>query len=342
MRRIAPFGLVFLCLMGGLASAEQSETELHQPTRSRSNLVLEAALGEAKVDRDGSQPRRVAVRPNELLTTIDETRSGWTAAGIKEVRHGTKLILVSRSGGGTKRLAPPQPQRHDLRLRPTLLVSDEAMNGLAWLEGPDLTSLSVRTSARVHDEWDEISIVAPPARGSQTGLVATGLADGSWLLAWSAFDGKDDDILWSRGREGRWTPPRRIDQNNSVPDVMPTLVATDNGALLAWSRMIDGHYQILLSRFDGEKWLPPSLVGPPGSLEPRFAIHRDGLHLLYHHAWPAAWAVADLAPSGRIQRIAILVEDQPNRPVLVDSSNRSVELRWPHQGRRSLSWEAVP
>ena len=342
MRRYAPFGLVFLYLVGGIASAEQSETELHQPTRSRSNLVLEATLGEAKVDQDGAQPRRIAVRRNELLTTIEETHQGWTAAGIKEVRNGTNLILISRSSEGTQRLTLPQPQRHDLRLRPTLLVSDEAMSGLAWLEGPDLTSLSIRTSTRVNGEWDEVSIVAPPAKGSQTGLVATGLPDGSWMLAWSAFDGQDDDILWSQGRDDHWTPPRRIGQNNSVPDIMPTLVVTGNGALLAWSRVIDGQYQILLSRFDGANWSAPSLVGPPGSLQPRFAVRDGGLHLLYHHAWPAAWAVADLAPSGRIRRDAILAEDQPDRPVLVGSSSRSAELRWSRHGRRSLSWEAVP
>ena len=147
--------------------------------------------------------------------------------------------------------------------------------------------------------------------------------------------------MWSRGSHGRWSTANRIGQNNSVPDVMPTLVSTNQGALLAWSRMVDGQYQILLSRFGGGSWSPPTSIGPPGSLEPRFTVRNGGLHLLYHHAWPAAWAVADLAPTGRIQRIAILAEDQPSRPVLIDSSSRSVELRWPDRGNRSLSWETV-
>lgn len=341
MRRYAPFGLVLLHLAAGVSAAELSETELHQPTESRSNLVLEASLGEAMVEQEGARPRRVSVRRNELLTTIAETRNGWTAAGIEESRTGTELIIINRSSSGTRRLATPPSKRHDLRLRPTLMVSGEEMNGLAWLEGPHLMSLSVRTSVHSQGEWDEVSIVAPPAKGSQTGLVATELPDGTWLLAWSAFDGQDDDIMWSRGRNGRWSAAHRVSQNNSVPDVMPTLVATDNGALLAWSRMIDGQYQILLSRFDGGSWSTAQPIAPPGSLEPRFAVRNGGLHLLFHHAWPAAWTVADLTPTGRIQRIAILAEDQPSRPVLVDSSNRSVELRWPDQGRRSLTWEAV-
>lgn len=341
MRRYAPFGLVLLHLAAGASAAELSETELHQPTESRSNVVLEASYGEAKVEQEGLRPRRVAVRRNELLTTIAETRNGWTAAGIEESRTGTELIIINRGSSGTRRLESPPSKRHDLRLRPTLMVSDEEIKGIAWLEGPDLTSLSVRTAVHSQGEWDEVSIVAPPAKGSQTGLVATKLPDGTWLLAWSAFDGQDDDIMWSRGRSDRWSLPRRISQNNSVPDVTPSLVTTEDGALLAWSRLIDGQYQILLSRFDGGNWSSPELIGPPGSLEPRFAVRNGGLHLLYHHAWPAAWTVADLSPTGRVQRIAILPEDRPSRPVLLDSSNRAVELRWPQQGRKSLSWEAL-
>jgi hypothetical protein len=342
MRRIASLGLVFLSLTGVALSAEETATELRQPTQSRSLLVLESAMGEARVERQGGGSQRIAVRKNELLTTIAETRSGWTAAGIKQVRHGTELVVISRGTSGTRRLPTPEVQRHDLRLRPTLLVDDENMDGLAWLEGTDITSLSVRTAQRTGEEWSDVNVVAAPARGSQTGLVATALADGSWLLAWSAFDGNDDDILWSRGRGGQWSSARRVTQNDTLPDVTPTLIATGNGALLSWSRLINGEYQVVLARFDGTNWSPPSALGPRGSLDPRFVLRDDTLHLIFRNAWPAGWTVADVAATGRMQRIAILAGKQASSPVLMRSVGDSVELQWPHQASKTQRWEAVP
>ena len=46
---------------------------------------------------------------------------------------------------------------------------------------------------------ERVSFPGPGASSRSTGAV---LADGSWLLAWSAFDGQDDEIVWAR-RRGR-------------------------------------------------------------------------------------------------------------------------------------------
>ncbi len=342
MRGIAAVGLVFLSSTGVALSAEETGTELRQPTQSRSGLVLESGMGKARVERDGGRSQSITVRRMELLTTIAETRSGWTAAGIKQVQQGTELVLISRGTSGTRRLPAPEVQRHDLRLLPTLLVDDEEMVGLAWLEGTDITSLSVRTAQRTNEEWGEVNVVAPPAKGSQTGLVTAALADGSLLLVWSAFDGNDDDILWSRGLGSRWSSARRVTQNNTVPDVTPALIASGDGALLSWSRLVNGEYQVMLARFDGTQWSQPAALGPRGSLDPRFVLKDDTLHLIFRNAWPAGWTVADVAANGRMQRIAILTGDQTSSPVLTRSVGDSVELRWPQRAGKSQRWEAVP
>jgi hypothetical protein len=188
----------------------------------------------------------------------------------------------------------------------------------------------------------EVALVAPRARGSQTGLVLPELPDGNWLLAWSAFDGSDDEILWSIGRLDHWSTPRRLGPENSVPDIMPALVSTPDGALLTWSRMIDGQYRLTLSHFEAGDWSRPRLVGPPGSLEPGFTVQDGQLLLLYRHAWPQGWAVTELSTQGRTLRLAFLSDSGPSRPVLTGSSGDDVELRWPDRRRRTVGWEALP
>lgn len=342
MRRRAPFGLVFVCLAVMAVSARADEVSLHQPLLDRQGLVLETAPGHAVVNEAGGRRRTIAVRKTEFLTTIAETGGGWTAAGVREVRDGSELLLIRRSSAGLQRLDAPPSKRHDLRLRPTLLADGRALKGIAWLEGTDLTSLSVRSTTRSDGEWGEIEIVAPPAKGSQTGLVGVELADGSSLLVWSAFDGRDDDLRWSQARHGRWSVARALGPNNAVPDVSPTLVATGNGALLAWSRLVDGHYQVMMSRYDGATWSSAVAVGPPGSIDAQFLNQNGSLLLLYQHAWPAGWAVADLAPNGSIDRFAVASRTEPGRPVVLTSSSRSVDLRWPDRGEARLEWEGLP
>lgn len=213
---------------------------------------------------------------------------------------------------------------------------------MVWLEGQNLTSLSVRAAVREGEEWNGVTVVAPPARGSQTGLVATVLGDGRWLLAWSAFDGKDDEILWSIGKDERWSIAQRLGSNNSVPDISPAIVTTPNGALLAWSRMIDGEYQLLLARFKNGTWSQPEIIGPRGSLEPAFTVADNQLHLVYRHAWPRAWAVTELSTNGRSQRFAVVPDEAAGRPILTRSGGESVELRWPGRQLRKTEWEALP
>ena len=342
MRRFLPFGLVLLYLLGLPGLAPAAEHELLQPVESRSDLILESTRGQARVLRGGGAAQRVSLRSNERLTTIEETQGGWTAAGVSEEEDGSKLIVFTRSPAGTRRMAAPSLQRHPLQLRPALVVQDEQLDGLAWLEGSNPASLSVRVAARAGEDWGEVIIVAPPAKGSQTGLVQTVLADGSWLLAWSAFDGRDDEILWSIGRNDNWSVPSRIGKANSVPDVLPALVSTPDGALLVWSRQIEGHYRLLLSRYQSNSWSRPQIVGPPGSLDPGFAIREGQLLLLYRHAWPRGWAITELSTKGIPRRLAVVSDDNASRPALLHSSSEGIELRWVGQRRALADWEAVP
>lgn len=342
MRRLVPFGSALLYLLGTSALGAQTEYEIFQPVESRSKIILESTRGKARVERDGAGPQRVALRSDELLTTIAETRGGWTAAGIREKGSATRLILINRSARGTRRINAPELQRHRLQLRPMLAVQAEQMEGMAWLEGSDTTSLSVRVATRNDSEWSEVIVVGPPARGSQTGLVNTVLADGNWLLVWSAFDGNDDELLWSVGREDRWSVAAPVAKDNSVPDVTPTLVATPDGALLVWSRVIRGEYRLVLSRFRSGSWSRPAMLGPAGSLDPGFAVQDGQLLLLYRHAWPRGWAINEISTEGRIQRFAVVPDEGSSRPALMSTGGQDMRVRFSNRRQKSVQWEALP
>jgi len=172
MRRFLPFGLSAVYLLGSPVLAAAPEYEVLQPVESHSNLILETARGRARIERQGAAPQRLALHADELLTTIAETRGGWTAAGVREEDSATKIIVFNRGNQGTRRLSTPALQRHPLQLRPTLAVQGGELEGMAWLEGPDLTSLSVRL-ALLMDPMTRFSGVSANRR---TGLCPVGLA----------------------------------------------------------------------------------------------------------------------------------------------------------------------
>ena len=112
----------------------------------------------------------------------------------------------------------PEPPRPDgpQRRRPILLMDGGRLAGLAWLEGDGERSWPCAPPSGTAKRWQAPQPVSHPGPGSQLGLTGAVLADGSWLLAWSAFDGTADEIVWSRrpgtpvaAREARLGPQRR-------------------------------------------------------------------------------------------------------------------------------------
>ena len=210
--------------------------------------------------------------------------------------------------------------------------------GLAWLEGEDDRSLAVRAAAWNGRRWLTARKISHSGPGSQLALTGAVLGDGSWLLAWSAYDGTADEIVWSRRLGNEWLPVSRVSAANAVPDVTPALTATagtaGDGALLAWSRY-DGHgYQLRIARFERGEWRDERAAAPSGSLYPTFLGDPDRPRLLYLEASPRAWSVLDLDGAGRVTAKASVSSPSADRPV-VSFANRSVRMRWTSAKRES-------
>ncbi|HKI02088.1 MAG TPA: hypothetical protein VKK31_08915, partial [Thermoanaerobaculia bacterium] len=234
-------------------------------------------------------------------------------------------------------LAEPAGQVGAMRSGPVLLVDGGRLAGLAWLEGDGPRSFSVRAAAWTGSRWQAPQRVSHPGPGSQLALAGAVLADGSWLLAWSAFDGTADEIVWSRRVGGSWLPVSRLSSRNSVPDITPALAATPGGgALIAWSRYDGNGYQLRTARFAAGEWRGERAAAPSGSLFPAFVDGGDrvSVRLLYMNAVPRAWSVLDLDGEGRILAKAT-VPSALDRPVVSFDGSGAVKMRWPAQKRQA-------
>jgi hypothetical protein len=280
-------------------------------------LRLRLDAPRAIVEREGARTA-LALPVGGAVDAFVATRRGWLAAGSVPVKGGRELALWRDAAAGAQALAPPPGKRGALRSDPLPLVHDGRLVGLAWLEGEAADRLGVWTASWDGGAWSTPVEVSPPGAGSQLALTGDVLADGSWLLAWSALEGKADEILWSRRQGTRWSPPQRVDRPNAVPDVTPALRRDGSGALLAWSRYDGNDYRLLLARFTGGRWQAPRRVGGPGTVLPSW---EQGA-LLFRDAAHAAWVGAKVASGGDLDLVVAQPGAPEPRPALVAEGAR--------------------
>jgi len=247
--------------------------------------------------------------------------AGELQAGVRASDQGARLALrIVRTDGSSVELPEPGPRLAARLDEPTPVVAGGELAGLVWLEGATRESYAVRYAPWVGAGWGPVEEVAAPGAGSQLALAALPLADGRLLAVWAGYDGQDDEILFAlRAATGRWSAPARVARDNDVPDITPALAAMpgpDAGALVAWSRYDGGQYRVTVARFDGERFRGARVIGEPGTLEPGFLPPgpNGAPRLLYRHARPPAWTVADLDRSGAPGQAWYAVTSDPARP----------------------------
>lgn len=331
--RVVPFLCLYVSLAVPLAAAERSP-------------ILVSASGGARLELASGERVPVELPQGAALEATASLEIGWLAAGTRPVSQDSRerdLLLILGNGQTVSSLPIPQGRTAAIRQEPLPLVEDGRLAGLVWLEGNDRQSFGVKTATWNGAGWGEPKTIAPPGPGSQLALAAARLQDGSWLLAWSAYDGKDDEIVWTRGQDGAWSRPQRAAVDNPVPDITPALAAVGRGALLAWSRYEDGEYRVVVSHFQGGKWSRPEAAGPAGSLYPTLEPSPEGAaRMLFRTAAPRGWSVIDLDAAGRAGRIASLAAEESARPVISETSKGTVSFRWPASGvERATVWKAM-
>ena len=236
---------------------------------------------------------------NILLHRAVGTSQGYLATGIeREDRDGRaieKLLILRVDGDKMERLPAPKQMHDAVTYSPTQVVSDGKLSNLVWIEGFAADRTRVMASEWTGTSWSQAEPVSDFGAGTQIALDLTRLGDGSLLAVWAAFDGEDDEIVWSRSRtNGSWSNPRPLTAN-AVPDVTPTLHATETGAVVAWSGYDGKDYRIQLSRLalgtsgNPEGWSAPVLLEGRGGVWPEFHTEGQTAILTWRQAVPRTW-----------------------------------------------------
>jgi hypothetical protein len=345
LRHLAVFVLLIVALAPDVAhgaSKRQQAATTIQASVSDEGLALISAPGFAKVVSGPKSLRKIRVRRNEVIVAVEETSSGLVAVGTVRKDEHRRLVFLEAGRSGTRRLSGLQ-RTDDLRLRPVLLMEAGRLVGAAWLEGPDLRSLKVKTADWDGSRWGPIVTVSTASPGSQTGLTGTVLEDGSTLLVWSQFDGTDDELFFSWRRSGDFSIPQRISADNDYPDVAPSVTFSARGAVVSWSRFDGSEYSVWTAEFGRGEWRRERRTGKPGSLFPQYLHRRDGLFLISRSARPRGWSIQSASRTGRMSRRSFVASDSATRPVLGTVSGDTVTLEWPQQQRQSKArMEIVP
>jgi len=322
-----------------------AQSDALQAFRGGDVWVLSRSGEEARLETPGGRSLRLPLPARaevSSLAALDDPWRGWIAAGSSLDDQGNRHLFLLAGGDQDHRPLPEPPGQTGLERRfPVLLADGGRLAGMAWLEGDDARSFAVRSSAWNGRRWSAPQTVSAPGPGSQIGLTGTVLADGSWLLAWSAFDGEDGEIVWSRRLGSRWLPPAPVSAGNHVPDITPALTASGGGALIAWSRYDGESYSLVLSRFTGQEWRDER-AGPPAALYPSFSGDGDRSRLLFFSARPRGWTALEMDASGKVLRRAEVTAPWPERPV-VEAASGELRLRWPDHGQAGpAAWVEMP
>ena len=276
----------------------------------------------------GSTAGSVELPAGAGLYDLEPTDAGWVAGGQVPYAEGTDLLLLEEKSGEVDLMPLPEKGRGRLRGQTVVLVHEGSLIGIAWVEGDRERDLEIWAAAWDGADWAERESVSPRGPGSQLALAGTVLEDGSWLLAWSAVDGQDDETVWSLRRDGRWSSPTRVHEDNDVPDVTPALVTVEGGALIAWNWYDGWNYTLRTARFDGAEW---ELFEPfdDDGLYPSFLEADGGARLIYQTVTPETWIVLELDAAGRRGRSAVAPIFTYDRPRVVPDGEDGVVFEWP-------------
>lgn len=282
----------------------------------------------------------------------------WWVTATERHAEGTRISLIRGQDDKVVEQSLVREASDMVLFGPQPIVDAEGLQAVLWLEGSEIRRSEVRFASWQNGAISEPKTLSLRGIGTQTALSVTPLSDGSWLAVWTAFDGHDDEILWSRYRQdatggsGQWSAPAPLAANNQVPDITPRVVATEAGALVAWSRFDGRDYRVMVAHFSDKPlsdktlsdktgggqptdssvttanpWSEPLAVGGRGTVYPEF-LPTASPTLAFRQAVPAGWTLLRLDADGNPLAEAHQPTDEKSVPFVQSLDDQKVALQW--------------
>ena len=283
------------------------------------------------------------------LTTAGDR---WWLTAVEPQAGEARLVLLhgDLENAGVRALPAPATAGRVL-LQPTLLLADAEPETLLWIEGETGRTTAVLAASWSGAGWQAPKSISPTGAGTQIALDAVRLDGGDAIAVWAAFDGTDDEILWSRRTAGRrpadaaaaWSEPAAITANG-VPDVTPILAALPGGAAAVWSGYDGNDYRLQIATFDGRAWSEPQVHGGRGGVFPSREASAGGApQILFRQTRPSAWKLLQLGAGGEVVRSASArpadAGQRAVRPTIVTTDEQGVVFRWPDTDDVRIPWD---
>lgn len=330
--------------------------QLAQTLDAGGGLYATQIAGRALLRQPSGRVGELELPPGTVLRRLDALDGGWLASGEISAPGVVDLLLLRAEAGATASVpAPPNTAGEPLRAGPAPLVENGRLAGLAWLEGAGVRRTAVWAASWSGLDWSQPELVSPVGPGTQIALAGAVLADGSWLLVWSAYDGNDGEILWSRRVGGAWSEPALVHPPNDFPDVTPALVPTGRGALVAWNGYDGTRYRVRLAAFEDGGWRELEAGGPAGAVRPDLVPREGGAALLFRTVVPSGWTLVELDERGTPLRRAAVETETILRPGLAPPADAAGDLgrgldwgfEWPGETlaeprRVEVEWQTEP
>jgi hypothetical protein len=339
MNRISlGLGLAIGCLAAISASAQPTAATIVARAAGGANAPLVLRDGNRLVVEQAGASETLDLPAGTQIGQVVALGSDWLVTGVTPDDRGADLVIVRGSGGQAVRLPSPPGRQGDLREGSVAFGDGSRLVGLAWVEGAERRQYEVRYSPWQGDAFGAPELISPRGPGSQLALAGTRLSDGRLLLVWAGFDGTDDEIWGAVRSESGWSKPVRVGVDNSVPDILPTVSATADGARIAWSRFDadSKEYRLAGGRFDAGGFHDDGFLAPPGTMYPTFERSTAGPALLYLDARGDEWVFSEVDADGKLGRSARTPVRGDERPQ-VSAGARGVSWRFA-QSTETSGW----
>lgn len=116
---------------------------------------------------------------------------------------------------------------------PTVAVENDGTVWVVWTTGTDSGS-DLYFCVFDGSQWSQPKKIETPFSSNTAPALIIGDANSPWLV-WAGFDGQDDDIYFSGWTGREWALPVRINQDDTVPDTLPSIWKSADGTIrVSW------------------------------------------------------------------------------------------------------------